>query len=945
MTQVVPARLAFLAIYNPSLGPTDETFRDQVVFWYNRAAHEARATARKHARNEAAGGDAIREQENEKLRQIGLAQGMVDFARSFSDDRPVDSIDTEKSRIVIHEIEKGWWILASIDLTRLPTLTQSTSRSASDKTETKPGIEYSSREVSPAALLSQQLIQANHIFALHHGPSLTELYVKQSREKFCGTLERYWTRFSRTWDVLLHGNPAADIFSGVKLSSGGELGMGVGEEEWGSGERDVLEDLARRTEGLVDLVVSRFGDPSPADEDASSEPEALPWLGSGSDPLASDGVIFGGVNAITRPSLRNVSLWMRQIYTYGDYAYGVRDNPHRERRKRRRRNPPAPEPEPEPTLDAEQEHQPEANGTPKASSSISARDHAHHSAPQVSTIPKSSPGSDESSATTNQGGYHPSIPPPIVSAAQTSLDNATKKAGSGSTQPQAVQVDDSNTTLGIPDQYMKYLTFGLSTLAKPTPQKRPDPVTRTSTSSSKTIKAQQSIVSKLKAAEELPDTDDDQPALAQVDPTPDGQDLHDRIAQQKRQEGDGIFVVGLKGDLANIPDDPDAGVEDIADNDDSGPRNILRTLQIEVLKDTAEQEEERTDLDRKLSEAGLSSAKNDPLNYKRLRVLIYVRRPFMYCFLFKNQTPALSIARFYKTLHHNLQPIHKPLLSSTSVARIAQRIEESQQQAGSSSPETASITSGGKSQKPSEPKPIYDLIYDPALLTVHTSIPNIAEPGTPAAEGIMASRRDNRLPISPDWTRIEALNVHSQILNTLSSTHRNRNEYERVSKTSRGWWVVWMRLPPSKTRETAVDDEATSQQDVAKGPGQEEGAEAAQGESGFTSSNDSAESDDAVQPTTSNKWLHSTATTKKDVPSMDRIAFLVRKATDPPPLPKTNPTSRAASSMWQTLTLRGSSTTDEATGGASAGWGPAALAGGIGIDARKYVESLLQLNR
>lgn len=32
--------------------------------------------------------------------------------RSFADDHPVDSIDTEKSRIVLHEIEKGWWILA-----------------------------------------------------------------------------------------------------------------------------------------------------------------------------------------------------------------------------------------------------------------------------------------------------------------------------------------------------------------------------------------------------------------------------------------------------------------------------------------------------------------------------------------------------------------------------------------------------------------------------------------------------------------------------------------------------------------------------------------------------------------------------------------------------------------------------------------------------------------
>jgi hypothetical protein len=59
------------------LGPTDETFPDQLVFWYSRAADEARKTARQ----DGAGGDALREEQNEKLRQIGLAQGIIDFAR------------------------------------------------------------------------------------------------------------------------------------------------------------------------------------------------------------------------------------------------------------------------------------------------------------------------------------------------------------------------------------------------------------------------------------------------------------------------------------------------------------------------------------------------------------------------------------------------------------------------------------------------------------------------------------------------------------------------------------------------------------------------------------------------------------------------------------------------------------------------------------------------
>ena len=89
-------------------------------------------------------------------------------------------------------------------------------------------------------------------------------------------------------------------------------------------------------------------------------------------------------------------------------------------------------------------------------------------------------------------------------------------------------------------------------------------------------------------------------------------------------------------------------------------------------------------------------------------------------------------------------------------------------------------------------QPICDLVYDPSNLTVHTTIPNIPEPGLTADE----------IAAGP-WTRIEALSVHSQILNTFTSTRRNTAEFERTCKTSRGWWVVWMRLPhPSITQPT-----------------------------------------------------------------------------------------------------------------------------------------------
>lgn len=108
IAKVVPAQLSFLAVYNPSLGTSDETFHRQIVFYHSKAAK---------ARSRLSDGDTgaareLREQEHEKLRQVGLAQGMVGFAKSFSSGAAVDSVETHKSRIVLHELEPGWWILA-----------------------------------------------------------------------------------------------------------------------------------------------------------------------------------------------------------------------------------------------------------------------------------------------------------------------------------------------------------------------------------------------------------------------------------------------------------------------------------------------------------------------------------------------------------------------------------------------------------------------------------------------------------------------------------------------------------------------------------------------------------------------------------------------------------------------------------------------------------------
>ncbi|KAF2709182.1 hypothetical protein K504DRAFT_467156 [Pleomassaria siparia CBS 279.74] len=814
--KVVPAQLSFLAIYNPSLGTTDETFEKQVVFYYSRAA---KIRSRIDGKDTKAAQE-LREQENEKLRQVGLAQGMVGFARSFSNGAAVDSVETQKSRIVLHELEEGWWILASIDLTRLPAATSTTNASG-------PSIEYSSREVSPPALLLQQLTRAYSVFLLHHGSTLDGLFAKLDRTKFCNILDKYWTRFANNWDVLLHGSPAVDIFGGLKLAAGGELGMGVGEEEWGSGEREVLEDYARRTPGLVDVMVSRFGEPSAlqtrkesAGLKLSTEGSQLePWVGSGKSVNAYDGVVFSGVGALGRRSLRDLSHWVESIYCYGDHAYGVRDNPTSDRRRQRRRR------------------------NMKAPSSASGQSSPKKGRSQTKAdVPVPKPSTLDPN--------RPTIPPPIVVAVESSLNQA-------STAVDNSDKNDSKSTsvmasLGDAETWMKYVTLGYgSTWGSRNPQ----------------VEASASNDEDSAPRERSPE-----PALRSIEPEPELDNVEERLKAQIQQENSGYFIVGLKGTMED---------ETFDDDNDEGSWNNripLRTIYVELAKDFP-LEAPGTELDEMPQwekEVSLVSSRASSVGgLRRLQPVVYVHRPFIYTFLFRPRTDSLTLASFYRNLHTYFSPLHRPMSNSTSPEKVAMRI------ASASHPHT---TISSTTNAAPNTEPIYDLVYDPRTLTVHSSIPNIPDPGTLIPEGISSET------VVSNWSRVEALSVHSQILTTVASTRRSVSELERTCKTGRGWWVVWMRLPPS----------------------------------------DSVHIKDAEAETESFRTA--------DL----REAFLVRRARDTVSTNSAKSSgSRLGSGMWRL----GMSSTGEKMGGSAAGWGPRGLAEGIGIDARRYVEGLLSLNR
>lgn len=359
------------------------------------------------------------------------------------------------------------------------------------------------------------------------------------------------------------------MFNGLKLAAGGELGMGVGEEEWGSSERDVLEDFARRTEGLVDVVVSRFGHTSPlqdgkakADSRVRDDEPAEPWIGSGGNVAATDGVVFSGVGGLNQASLRDVAHWTETIYHYGDHAYGIRDNPTSDRRKRRRRNP--------------------------------------NAATRQADTPSVKPAADDESQPHDSGtGEAPRIPPPIVKAVESSLDKASKAIddAEGRSEPAAKQeTGHMLASLGDTETWMKYMTLGYGTAWGGGKKQEAVP-----------------------AQEKIPETTRREPspeAMRYIEPAPDIDLVEEKRKVQVQQENDGYFLIGMKGDLNEA---------DMEDDNDEGNWNVripLRTVYVEKLKKgsaISESDATPTEDNKELSFNSVTE-----LEKSRLRPVVYV---------------------------------------------------------------------------------------------------------------------------------------------------------------------------------------------------------------------------------------------------------------------------------------------------------------------------------
>jgi len=742
----------------------------------------------------------------------------------------------------------------------------------SDQQET---IEYSSREVKPAILLLGDLLRAHSTFLLHHASSMSALFVRTRRSKFVGILGRYWDTFLTTWNVLMHGNPANNLYNGIKIAACGELGMGVGEEERGSGEREVLEGFVGRIDGLVDVIVSKFGEADPPENENENTPRRKspekqepvePWLGSGNEPGSEDGAIFLGTGALSRKSLRDVSHWMEDLYRWGPYAYGVIDNPSSNRRVKKFRRKSK---ERQPSPDMKKSRQVYGLSIrDKTGNENSSRQNSMTSVPPMPV---------------NENEEMPGSPSSIKR-------RPTFKRGTSS---MTGSESDSNAKGSRFVQFLK-LGYGSHWSLGSSSHTEDGPGSRIAE-----VEEGTSRLTENQAKSDSPK------ASRTIESSP-----------YATRDFTGHFLIGLLGDIENDDDEAlDLDPEESQDQaqDDSNPRLLLRTLTVELEREEDARKETDISIDLGGSSKGSSTKvagsertgtsnssfeSQDRNKTKKLRTVVYVKKPFIFVLLFELRTDALAFSGLYRSLHHQVSPLVKPLLQSTAYRAAKPELSTSDESA----------------------TPIYDLVWDPKLLTTNSTIPNIPDPlQTPQETG------------SSTWSRIEALNTHMQIINTYVASSTERSALERTCKTSRGWWVVWTRIPDPEPAETPVNSGESAVPTPVQTPTPSPVKEQRGGSQRTPDLRAKSQQTSTFEASMTSGPAHPfLETTKVKSAPKDKEIFLIRRASD-----------HVAAKMTGRF-VSGSSVAASESSWTS---GPGRLAQGIGVDTKRYIEGLLNLNR
>ncbi|KAK6351779.1 hypothetical protein TWF718_004924 [Orbilia javanica] len=516
---------------------------------------------------------------------------------------------------------------------------------------------------------------------------------------------------------MLNGNPAVDVWNGIKI------GRGVGEEE-----KKVLSGFADRnrtetdgSERMIDLIVSRFGK-LPGDEkdtkdakDAKKSKPGFSTRGTGKIPGPDDGCIYRGVGNLAKESVRDLAEWMARWYQYGDSSFDYQTvRPSRKKvRRSKPKAPPGPPsaepPAPEVTTTVATAATP-GESTPAATETAAPADEANE--PETRLPPPLFP------TTETQQNNQDAEPTPEPAPKDSKSKDKGKAKGKPSTVASGPSDGQSSGSKGNNNLMLNVLTLGTYAAYSAWNRNREEGQPKADTT------------------EQTPE-----PNLAEVS---------------------GRFIIGYTGALDDEEEDPTANDINVDPKD-----FISTTIWVARTKGTPHAED---------------GADKLPV-FEECRLVAYAAYPFIFAMLFRSTNDSLTKPSFYKLLHQQLGPLKGPLISSSE-----------------------------KQYQPSNHKGVFDLIFDPATLTVHTSLPSIPEPvfNTP-----LDVTTNGGLP------RVEALHVHSQILRVIEDTRWKdiplgapSGERERTNRTTRGWWIAWMRLegvePQARSQLTSTTSPTTT---------------------------------------------------------------------------------------------------------------------------------------
>nr|XP_035979475.1 vacuolar fusion protein CCZ1 homolog isoform X2 [Halichoerus grypus] len=153
--QFPPALLSFF-IYNPRFGPREGEEENKILFYHPNEVEK-----------------------NEKIRNVGLCEAIVQFTRTFSPSKPAKSLHTQKNRQFFNEPEENFWMVMVV---RNPIIEKQSK-------DGKPVVEYQEEELLDK-VYSSVLRQCYSMYKLFNGTFLRAMedggvkLLKERLEKF-----------------------------------------------------------------------------------------------------------------------------------------------------------------------------------------------------------------------------------------------------------------------------------------------------------------------------------------------------------------------------------------------------------------------------------------------------------------------------------------------------------------------------------------------------------------------------------------------------------------------------------------------------------------------------------------------------------------------------------------------------------------------------------------